>query len=57
MTVIYAELEEKNVLAFMPGTALIPAPQPTPGLSQNLQQPGHLNQPPQRGSFQVGVAV
>ncbi|KAJ3807683.1 hypothetical protein EV368DRAFT_75674 [Lentinula lateritia] len=57
MTVIYAELEEKNVPAFMPGTALIPAPQPTPGLSQNLQQSGHQNQPLQRGSFQVGVAV
>ncbi|KAJ3732378.1 NOT2 family protein [Lentinula guzmanii] len=57
-TVIYTELEEKSHPAFMPGTALIPAPQSTPGLvGQNLQQSGHQNQAPQRGPFQVGVAV
>ncbi|KAJ4482495.1 NOT2 family protein [Lentinula aciculospora] len=57
MTVIYVDLEEKGNPAFMPGAALVPAPQPTPGLvGQNLQ-PGHQNQASQRGSFQVGVAV
>ncbi|KIK69926.1 hypothetical protein GYMLUDRAFT_34328 [Collybiopsis luxurians FD-317 M1] len=54
MTVIYADLEEKSTPAFMPGPQLIPAPQSTPGLGQNMQ-PGQ--QAPQRGSFQVGMAV
>ncbi|KAJ3829331.1 NOT2 family protein [Lentinula raphanica] len=59
MTVIYTELEEKSQPAFMPSAALIPAPQPAPGLIGQNMQSGHQSQSqtPQRAPFQVGVAV
>lgn len=55
MTVMYADLEEKNVPAFVHGLGLVPAQsvgqqQPTQvGTGQQVQQPT------QRGSFQMGM--
>jgi CCR4-NOT transcription complex subunit 2 len=59
MTVMYADLEEKNVPAFSHGLGLAPA-QSAGQVGQ--QQPtqvgsgGQVQQPTQRGSFQMGMA-
>jgi len=72
MTVLYADLEEKNVPAFVAGPGLVLA-QGAPGQGQVLgqqpqQQPQQLQQgqvgqvqqgqvqSSQRGSFQMGIA-
>ena len=54
MTVMYTDLEEKNVPVFS-GTALVPtAQQPTQTVAPAPVQPA-IQTP--RGSFQMGVAV
>lgn len=59
MTVLYTDLEEKSIPAFIPGPALVLAPQTTgqgQTAGQQVQQ-GQQGQVPtsQRGSFQMSI--
>jgi CCR4-NOT transcription complex subunit 2 len=57
MTVLYSDLEEKSVPAYLPGSGLVPAP--GAGQPQTISPQGQLpGQPslPARASFQMGVA-
>jgi CCR4-NOT transcription complex subunit 2 len=67
MTVLYADLEEKNVPAFVQGPGLVPAQPAGQGQAAGQQQQqqaqvgGQVQQqgqvpPMQRGSFQMGMA-
>ena len=57
MTVLYADLEEKNVPAFVQGPGLVLAPTGGQAVGQQLQTPIGTGQVQvQRGSFQMGVA-
>jgi len=60
MTVLYADLEEKNVPAFLPGPglALAQAGQGQGAIGQQQAQPPQQGQAPsaQRGSFQMAIA-
>ncbi|KDR82564.1 hypothetical protein GALMADRAFT_237941 [Galerina marginata CBS 339.88] len=57
MTVLYADLEEKSVAAFMPGAGLVlqAAAQPQTGSQQPVQLPSQP-QLSTRGTFQMGMA-
>jgi len=56
MTVLYTDLEEKSIPAFVPGPGLVLAPQTT-GQGQAAGQQGQQGQVPtsQRGSFQMSI--
>jgi CCR4-NOT transcription complex subunit 2 len=62
MTVMYADLEEKNVPAFVHGLGLVPTQaagqvgQQQPTQVGSGQQQAQVQQPTQRGSFQMGMA-
>lgn len=57
MTVMYADLEEKNVPAFVHGLGLVPT-QPVGQIGQPTQAGNgqQVQQPTQRGPFQMGMA-
>lgn len=55
MTVLYAELEEKTIPAFMPGPGLVPSHSVQPQNQTLGQGPAQQTQQ-QRGSFQMGMA-
>ncbi|KAF8158422.1 hypothetical protein B0H34DRAFT_708778 [Crassisporium funariophilum] len=57
MTVLYADLEEKSVPAFLPGAGLVLQPSTQPQATSQQQGPlGGQAQLPTRGSFQMGMA-
>lgn len=59
MTVLYADLEEKNVPAFANTPTLVPASQGQNAPQQQQSVQGQLSaqvQAAQRGSFQMGMA-
>ena len=57
MTVLYADLEEKSVPAFLPGTGLVLSSGGQPqAASQQQGQLGGQPQLPTRASFQMGMA-
>ncbi|RDB14635.1 General negative regulator of transcription subunit 2 [Hypsizygus marmoreus] len=58
MTVLYADLEEKNVPAFVQGPGLVLAQPAVQGqaVAQHQAQVGGQVQPTQRGSFQMSMA-
>lgn len=61
MTVLYADLEEKNVPAFLPGPGLVPA-QGAQGQGQATGQQTQVQaqsqvQSTQRGTYQMGLGL